>query len=284
MEGETEMPSDIKLDERVVTVESFSLKLEGCDFLIDAPERRGGASGQRRALVHGPGDALVVNWDRDYTGGVQIAGKVVVPHGLSLPVRLVTSGTATEMVNLGDELFAMRTALVQLHEQVEELRLRSTITSEARHYTHPGWRGCDRCSNLTFAPNQRRGVCPTDKKPHGVDKGSPYTLFVERSRYAAQAGWGWCHKCQGLSHGTTPLSGHCPMGGTHDRSRSPGFLLWAAEAPQAGVDAKDFRAQDGWRRCSRCHGLFSGGTPGVCPAPGGGVHNATGSWNYHLQW
>ena len=280
------MASDIKLDETMVTVEAFSLKVRGADFLIDLPERRGGAAGDlRRALVHSPGDALTVNWARDYTGGVQINGKVSMPDGLSIPVKLLEPVlAATETVNVGEELFRLRSELAQLREHVEDLRIRSSITSEAQHYTQAGWRGCDRCAHLSFAPNQLRGICPSDQKPHGVAKGLGYILFVERSRYASQAGWAWCHKCQGLTHGTDSLSGHCAVGGAHDRSRSPNYLLWAAEAPQGSSAPKDFRAQEGWRRCSRCLGLFLGQTPGICPAPGGGAHNGTGSWNYHLQW
>ncbi|HYI01414.1 hypothetical protein [Hyalangium sp.] len=263
------MASDIKLDETMVTIEAFSLKVQGADLLLDLPERRGGAGGeQRRALVHGPGDVLTVNWSRDYTGGVQINGKVSMPEGLSVPVRSLTPIlTGTETVNLGDELFRLRSELAQLREQLEDLQIRATITAEAKHYTQAGWRGCERCSNLTFAANQSRGVCPTDKKPHGVDKGARFILFVDQSRYATQAGWGWCHKCQGLAYGTQPLSGHCPAGGSHDRARSPSYLLWAAEAPQGSADAKDFRAQEGWRRCNRCQGLVHGGTPASALLP-----------------
>ena len=45
--------------------------------------------------------------------------------------------------------------------------------------------------------------------------------------------------------------------------------------------------QEEWRYCSKCHGLFFGGTPsagstgGVCPA--GGAHNANASGNYILS-
>jgi hypothetical protein len=275
------MAADIKLDEHKAVVEAFSLEIKGADLLIDLAERRGGAGGaQRRALVHGPGDVLTVNWARDYSGGVQVHGKVSAPDGLSVPIK----GLGLEMANVGDELYKLRSEMMALREQLEDLQIRSTITAEARHYTQGGWSSCDRCAHLTFAPNQARGVCPADKRQHGVDKGARYTLFVNKSRYAAQAGWGWCHKCQGMTHGTEPLSGHCPAGGTHDRSRSPSYLLWAPEVVQSGADAKDFKSQEGWRKCSRCQGLFLGAMTSVCPAPGGGAHNGAGSWNYHLQW
>lgn len=61
-----------------VRVEAGTLDIAAADVEISVPERRGGAMGRRRALVHGPGDQLVLNWSSDYTGGVRIEGKVVV--------------------------------------------------------------------------------------------------------------------------------------------------------------------------------------------------------------
>lgn len=68
------MSADVRLDDGAagwVTVEGPILRLLGSDIMVDSTSRREGAGGShRRALVHGPGDTLVVNWNNDYTGGV----------------------------------------------------------------------------------------------------------------------------------------------------------------------------------------------------------------------
>lgn len=293
------MATDIKLDDSQVTVEAFALKLQGADLQIDLAERRGNAGGaSRRALVHGPGDALVINWAGDYTGGVYLNGRTIAlgdvavaagkwpanvraPDGRIEPLQVAPS--QTEMVAVGEELTRLRGEVAVLRELVETLKLHASVQAEATHYTQAGWRWCSKCSNLNFAPNVTRSVCPVDQKPHAVDRSGPYVLFPNRSRYAGQPGWGWCNKCQGLCHGGAALSGFCPAGGAHDRTDSPNYLLWAAENPQGASAPKDFNAQDNWRWCNRCYSLVHASFLGTCPAPGGGPHNPTGSWNYHLQ-
>lgn len=68
------MAADVRLDDYAdgwVTVEANVLRVTGADLMIDSQGRRDGAGGSyRRALVHGPGDTLIVNWANDYTGGV----------------------------------------------------------------------------------------------------------------------------------------------------------------------------------------------------------------------
>lgn len=68
------MAADVRLDDHTegwVTVDANVLRVTGADLMIDSQARRDGAGGShRRALVHGPGDTLVVNWANDYTGGV----------------------------------------------------------------------------------------------------------------------------------------------------------------------------------------------------------------------
>lgn len=76
------MATDIKLRDYEVSVEAFRLKLEGPDLLLDSAERRGGAGGPlRRALVHGTGDRLLVNFNKDYSGGTHIVGTLTVAEG-----------------------------------------------------------------------------------------------------------------------------------------------------------------------------------------------------------
>ena len=90
------MVSDIKLDGNSVIIETddnakgnklilddVCLKGQVFDFDLDHPDRRdpnAPPNPRRRALVHGPGDKLVLNWDGDYPGGVEIVGKVNIQN------------------------------------------------------------------------------------------------------------------------------------------------------------------------------------------------------------
>lgn len=288
------MPTDIVLDESEVTVDAFRLKVKGADIILDfEPRRAGQLTGLRRAVVHGDNDVLRFNFGGDYKGGARIEGKLIVDMPI-LKVGEAKSGPfgtpiivgphfELEPVNLGETLSGLLSHVETLNERVEKLQIQSTISADAPHYTQAGWRWCDKCSNMHFAPNQSRSVCPSDKKTHSSSQSSAYVLFVNKSRYGGQGGWGWCNKCQGLCHGSAPMSGHCPAGGAHDRNGSPNYLLWAPENNNAGFQAKDFPAQDNWRWCNRCYGLFHGGTPGACPEPAGGTHQSGGSFNYHIM-
>lgn len=284
------MAADIRLEDARVVVEGGVLRVESGEVEVDRPEARGGAGGaQRRALAHGAGDALVLNGGREYSGGVKFLGPAQAVDDLAVPVRSYGGAKTlgklfnTEMVAVGREIEALRAAVELLHEQVEELRVASTIRADAAHHTQEGWRYCGKCSNLHFAPNNARSRCPLDGGVHLLESAA-YVLFPHRSRYGRQNGWKWCRKCQGLSHGGQALSGHCPAGGAHDRAASPDYFLWTDAIAQGSWAAKDFNAQADWRWCNRCYGLCHQSNPGVCPAPGGGPHNYGGSGNYHLMW
>ena len=286
------MPADIVLDESEVTVDAFRLKVKGADIILDSePRRAGQLTGLRRAVVHGESDVLRLNFEGDYKGGARIEGKLLVDMPVlkvggeikSGPLGITAPHFQLEPINLGDTLSKLLSQVEVLHERIERLQIQSMISAEAPHYTQAGWRYCDKCSNLHFAPNQSRSVCPSDKKNHSSSQSGAYILFANKSRYGGQGGWGWCNKCQGLCHGSATLSGHCPAGGAHDRSASPNYLVWATEDNHTGFQAKDFPAQDNWRWCNRCYGLFHGGTPGRCPEPSGGAHQSGGSFNYHLM-
>jgi len=94
------MASDIKLENESVVIEGLFIQAKGTDFMLDNEARRNsyqspgkgptvkppaGSVELRRALVHGLGDQLVVNYARDYRAGVLIQGKVRLEelHGVS---------------------------------------------------------------------------------------------------------------------------------------------------------------------------------------------------------
>lgn len=76
------MATDIKLDQQGgnwVLIEGAVVKTTAADLMVDSAARRGGAGGpHRRALVHAAGDVLAINFAGDYTGGVTLAGDLVV--------------------------------------------------------------------------------------------------------------------------------------------------------------------------------------------------------------
>jgi hypothetical protein len=81
--GEVRIPEKIKQNH---------LYLEGTDFHLDHPDRRSTTGGYRRALVHGFNDALVLNYGKDYPGGVTIRGEVHIPEKIKQN-HLILEGT-----------------------------------------------------------------------------------------------------------------------------------------------------------------------------------------------
>jgi hypothetical protein len=88
------MPTDIKLDENIITLEGFRIIAQSADLCLDLLERRPGTdpNALRRALVHTPQDGLTINWDSDYPGGVNILGSVSIPGELSSNGKLSLNG------------------------------------------------------------------------------------------------------------------------------------------------------------------------------------------------
>ena len=72
--------ADIKLAGVLLTLEGNTVKLAAPDLQIDHQPRRVSQTGSRRALVHGFNDKLVINFNKDYPGGVTIRGDVYVPN------------------------------------------------------------------------------------------------------------------------------------------------------------------------------------------------------------
>ncbi len=74
------MPNaDVTLDGANCIVDGNWLLIRCLDLKLDAPSRRSSESGERRALVHGFNDELVVNFAEDYPGGVTIRGTISIP-------------------------------------------------------------------------------------------------------------------------------------------------------------------------------------------------------------
>lgn len=102
----------------------------------------------------------------------------------------------------------------------------------------------------------------------------------------AQHKWSWCSKCEGLFYsGSSAGLGHCPAGGTHTKTGSGDYALFAETQP-AGFPA-NVMAQSNWHWCSQCGCLWiptSALPKGCCPCPAAGSkgHTSAGSGNYTL--
>lgn len=116
-------------------VRSRILQQFGTDFMLDGGAGRRGRlnpssrNPYRRALVHGPGDQLVVNWNRDYTGGVIVNGRVTMPNGAVVggtDVGTTLTTHSTRVSELTAELAAATATIADLTTRVESLEERVT--------------------------------------------------------------------------------------------------------------------------------------------------------------
>ena len=115
-----------------LVVRSRVVQQFGTDLMLDGgTDRRGGRfatpitpSPYRRALVHGWGDQLVLNWDRDYTGGVVVNGRVTIPNGAVVSgqdVAATLTTLTTQVADLTTQLAAANAALADLATRVTAL-------------------------------------------------------------------------------------------------------------------------------------------------------------------
>lgn len=123
------MSTDIKLDQgggTWIVAEAAALKTTAADLMIDSAPRRGGAGGPfRRALVHGPGDVLVVDFAGDYTGGTAV-------HGPLTTSGLLTASTGADLtgpLRLRDPQQSDETAVADVQRLLAAL---SALADDAR--------------------------------------------------------------------------------------------------------------------------------------------------------
>lgn len=104
-------------------VNSRIMQQFGTDFMLDGGTGRRGRLASirrnpyRRALVHGSGDQLVLNWNRDYTGGVVVNGRVSMPQGAvvaGMDVSATLTNVSTAVSQLTGELAAATASIASL--------------------------------------------------------------------------------------------------------------------------------------------------------------------------
>ena len=103
---------------------------------------------------------------------------------------------------------------------------------------------------------------------------------------AIQGGWRFCVRCSGLYFGGHVTKGACV-------SNSKAFLQPHTPGTGKGTAVVEFAegdtpsdAQDDWRWCKRCEGMFFHGNPtnGVCPAGGEHSGDPKDSGNYRFTF
>lgn len=116
------MATDIKLDQQGgnwVLIEGAVVKTTAADLMVDSVARRGGAGGpHRRALVHAPGDVLAINFAGDYTGGVTLAGDLVVSGDVRVRGG---AGLGAGAAALSTDVGALNARVQQLEQTVSAL-------------------------------------------------------------------------------------------------------------------------------------------------------------------
>ena len=151
------------------------------------------------------------------------------------------------------------------------------------------WRWCHKCQGLFFGGGANGGRCPADQQAHSSTGSGNYTLAEDQGVAVAdvwQPGWRYCSRCQGMFYGTNQAASKCPAGGGH--TDNGGHYVMTHTSPNApGQEPWAGLAQGNWRWCSKCQGLFFGGTPNVgspggrCPADQG-QHSGASSGDYRL--
>jgi hypothetical protein len=147
------------------------------------------------------------------------------------------------------------------------------------------FRFCTKCFGLMFqviAPpgGAGTGVCPTGAghTASGYTFSIPYDVQETAN---AQANWRLCRKCDGLFWRGYPTDGVCPAGNGHDPGAPGPGGIYQNYVLTHDVPASP-TAQDAWRFCVKCYGLFFFGysTNGRCPA--GNEHKEAG-YNFVLD-
>tara|TARA_R110002126_G_scaffold9840_1_gene44213 strand:+ start:19052 stop:19510 length:459 start_codon:yes stop_codon:yes gene_type:complete len=119
--------TDIKLESDFVAVEG-SLKILGPDLKISAENRKVSSNRQtyRRALVHGNGDRLIVNFHDDYLG-VEINGRR--NEGIQLNGNVSVNGTdILDIINgLQEAVGNLMENQETLAERIKELEIKAGL-------------------------------------------------------------------------------------------------------------------------------------------------------------
>ena len=110
--GNHSVAEKVQANNDIVTQGRF--KSYGTDFHLYSAGRSGGNVHLGRALVHNNGDKLVINYARDYTGGVEISGAVSVPDLSVESIKASTNGKLVVTKDYVDEADVSSLILLQV--------------------------------------------------------------------------------------------------------------------------------------------------------------------------
>lgn len=146
--------------------------------------------------------------------------------------------------------------------------------------TQSGWRHCNRCQALFYAPKPSRCPAPGGGQ-HTPGSSWNYSLtHVARTAKPGkntQPGWNWCSRDGVLFFGPHADISVCAAGGRHVTGGSWNYQL-SFGVPASGT------VQVHWRHCERCQVLFYGPDTVESHCPAGGVHSFGPSWDYGLSY
>lgn len=71
----------------------------GPDLILDNNNSKGNNTGKRRALVHGLDDKLIINYNDEYSGGIELGKNIKIKHGKLNTININNSGN---FLNEGD--------------------------------------------------------------------------------------------------------------------------------------------------------------------------------------
>jgi hypothetical protein len=94
--------ADIKIDGQNLIVEGNWMEVKCWDIKLDANDRRSSSSGQRRALVHGFNDELIINYAKDYPGRTVVNGDLKINSGGTLKVLNSSNQPIAELGKWGN--------------------------------------------------------------------------------------------------------------------------------------------------------------------------------------
>lgn len=97
--------SDIMFDGDRVVIEGRQIEMRGWDVVLDSADRRILETGERRAIVHGPGDKLIINYNGDYPNGVQINGTLIVDTIYVKGKAGFSAGITTPLIRAGNPAY-----------------------------------------------------------------------------------------------------------------------------------------------------------------------------------
>lgn len=271
--------SDVKLVHGQVKVEAW-------DLCVDSQDRRKSATPHRRALVHDFQDGLTVNWGNDYPAGVTLKGvRTIEGHNLG-PI------TKTEFKNVVDfrgglecfsgmRFIANASTWTQIsHDSAQRLVFESKTLGAPKDIVFDS-------PLLTHKVSQNGPVhVVLHVKPGGGISRPPAGLADEQFAGVPGASAEQLLAIAGQTEqevlvkvdAVDAIATLAQIAGKLQQS------MVKLSQEFAALKAQVTAAQDNWRWCNKCQGLWFAGSPPTKkkPCPAGGEHSQEGSGNYRL--